>query len=122
MCFSRARNPEKNAQWLAGIKQWRKDRLAEYHYDGSLYTRPELTWTQHVVSQCQVLVWDRSFYDPEKREYTVDIFLADLERRIGPIDVVLIWPGYPNLGVDDRNKFDLLARPARRNSRVAPGS
>jgi iron(II)-dependent oxidoreductase len=101
-------SPEKNAKWLAGIKQWRKDRLAEYHYDGSLYTRPELTWTQHVVSQCQVLVWDRSFYDPEKREYTVDIFLADLERRIGPIDVVLIWPGYPNLGVDDRNQFDLL--------------
>jgi gamma-glutamyl hercynylcysteine S-oxide synthase len=99
---------EESEKWRAGIKQWRKDRRAEYHYDSSLYRRPELAWTQHVVSQCQVLVWDRSFYDPEKREYTVDIFLADLERRIGPIDAVLIWPVYPNLGVDDRNQFDLL--------------
>jgi len=99
---------QKRAKWLAGIKQWRKDRLAEYHYNAAEYDRPELAWTQRVFSQCQVLVWDRSFYDPEKREYTVDIFLADLERRVGPIDVVLIWPGYPNLGVDDRNQFDLL--------------
>ena len=37
-----------------------------------------------------------------------ETFLEDLERRIGPIDAVLIWPVYPNLGVDDRNQFDLL--------------
>jgi gamma-glutamyl hercynylcysteine S-oxide synthase len=101
-------SPEKNAKWLAGIKKWRKDRIAEFRYDGSLYNRPDLAWTQHVFSQCQVLVWDRSFYDPEKREYTVETFLADLEHRIGPIDAVLTWPAYPNLGVDDRNQFDLL--------------
>ena len=99
---------EESEKWRAGIKQWRRDRLAEYHYQGSLYERPELAWTQRVFSQCQLLVWDRSFYDPEKRQYTVDIFLADLDRRIGPIDAVLIWPVYPNLGVDDRNQFDLL--------------
>jgi gamma-glutamyl hercynylcysteine S-oxide synthase len=95
-------------KWRTEIKQWRKDRMAEFHYNGSLYDRPELAWTQRVFSQCQLLVWDRSFYDPEQRRYTVDIFLADLERRIGPIDVVLIWPVYPNLGLDDRNQFDLL--------------
>ncbi len=55
-----------------------------------------------------VLIWDRTFYDPEKRQYTVDRFLADVESRFGPIDAVLIWPVYPNLGVDDRNQFDLL--------------
>ena len=38
----------------------------------------------------------------------MDRFLADIENRIGPIDAVLIWPVYPNLGVDDRNQFDLL--------------
>ena len=99
---------EQSEKWRAGIKQWRKDRLAEYHYNASLYDRLELAWTQHVVSQCQLLVWDRSFYDPEKREYTVNTFLADLERRIGPIYVVLIWPVYPNIGVDDRNQHDLI--------------
>ena len=43
-------NPEKTAKWLAGIKQWRKDRVAEFRYDGSLYNRPDLAWTQHVFS------------------------------------------------------------------------
>src|SRR5205085_6982807 len=45
---------------------------------------------------------------PEKREYTVARFLSETESRIGPIDAVLIWHVYPNLGVDDRDQFDML--------------
>src|SRR6185503_18493406 len=72
------------------------------------YDRPELLWTRRVFSQNQMLVWDRIFYDPERRTYTVDRYLADIESRLGPIDAVLIWHVYPNLGVDERNSFDLL--------------
>jgi gamma-glutamyl hercynylcysteine S-oxide synthase len=96
------------AAWLDGLRAWRIDRRTRLRYDGSQFARPELEWTQHVFSQVQLLVWDRSFYDAEKGEYTVDRFLAETEARIGPIDAVLIWPVYPNLGVDDRNQFDLL--------------
>ncbi len=77
-------------------------------YDASEYSRPELAWTRRVFSQNQMLIWDRTFYDPERRQYTVDRYLADVESRLGPIDAVLIWHVYPNLGVDDRNSFDLL--------------
>ena len=101
--------PSSNAaDWLAGLKAWRADRLTRLRYDGSQYDRPDLAWTQQVFSQVQLLIWDRTFYDPESGEYTVDRFLADTESRIGPIDAVLIWHVYPNLGVDDRNQFDLL--------------
>ena len=34
--------------------------------------------------------------------------LSRIADDIGPIDAVLIWHLYPNLGVDDRNQFDLL--------------
>ena len=91
--------------WRARLNKWRADRL---RYDDSEYRRPELEWTQHVFSQVQLLIWDRSFYDPEKREYTVDRFLGNIENRLGPIDAVLIWHVYPNIGADDRNQFDLL--------------
>jgi iron(II)-dependent oxidoreductase len=106
--FAGPQDPADAQAWRAGLKVWRTERLIRMRYDGSQYERPELAWTQKVVSQIQLLVWDRSFYDPETGEYTVDRFLADTESRIGPIDAVLIWPVYPNLGVDDRNQFDLL--------------
>ncbi|MGB0035450.1 MAG: SUMF1/EgtB/PvdO family nonheme iron enzyme [Candidatus Acidiferrales bacterium] len=101
-------NPADSAGWLAGIKAWRNDRLKRMRYDDSEYKRSDLLWTQHVFSQQQMLIWERTFYDPDRGEYTVDRFLGDVERRIGPIDAVLIWHVYPNIGVDDRNQLDLL--------------
>jgi formylglycine-generating enzyme required for sulfatase activity len=101
-------SPDDVDGWLTGLKSWRTDRLTRLRYDGSEYGRPELEWTQHVLSQVQVLIWDRSFYDPAKGEYTADRFLHDVESRLGEIDAVLIWHVYPNIGVDDRNQFDLL--------------
>jgi iron(II)-dependent oxidoreductase len=101
-------NPAERAAWLAGIRGWRSERLTRLRYDGSQYDRPELAWTQRVFSQYQMLIWERSFYDPAKHVYTVNRFLDGIAERIGPIDAVLIWHVYPNIGVDDRNQFDLL--------------
>jgi formylglycine-generating enzyme required for sulfatase activity len=106
--LSGPQSPADSAAWLEGLKAWRSGRLIRLRYDDAEYKRPELAWTQHVFSQVQLLIWDRTFYDPEMGEYTVDRFLDDTERRIGPIDAVLIWHVYPDLGVDDRNQFDLL--------------
>ncbi|TSJ39766.1 formylglycine-generating enzyme family protein [Mucilaginibacter corticis] len=52
---------------------------------------------------------DRYFYDPVNHKYTVTRYLTDLKKRYGGIDAVLIWPTYPNIGVDNRNQFDLTA-------------
>ncbi|GAC1433866.1 MAG: hypothetical protein NVS9B5_17690 [Terriglobales bacterium] len=106
--FSGPESPADAVGWLEQLKAWRTDRRTRTRYDGSQYERPELEWTQHIFSQVQLLIWDRSFYDPEKGEYTVDRFLDETESRVGPIDAVLIWHVYPNLGVDDRNQLDLL--------------
>ena len=94
--------------WLAGMQAWRNERRTQLRLDESDYTNPDLAWTQRTFSQVQLLVWDRSIYDPETRRYTPEKFLAETERRLGPIDAVLLWHVYPNLGVDDRNQFDLL--------------
>ncbi len=106
--FSGPASPADAPAWLEGLRAWRNARRTLLRYNDAEYTRPDLEWTQRIFSQVQLLVWDRSLYDPEKHEYTVSRFLDETEARLGPIDAVLIWHVYPNIGADDRNQFDLL--------------
>jgi len=93
--------------WLAGLHEWRREHLVRIGWDDANYRRPELQWAQRNFVHAQMMVEDRYFYDPVAGRYTVDRYLDDLEARFGGIDSVLIWHVYPNIGVDDRNQFDL---------------
>jgi iron(II)-dependent oxidoreductase len=94
--------------WLEDVLHWRQEHLIRIGYSGSQYDRPEFQWTQSAFIQPQMMAHDRYFYDPAQRKYTVDRYLTDLEKRYGGIDAVLIWPTYPNIGIDNRNQFDLI--------------
>ncbi len=94
--------------WLADITHWRGERRIRIGYDGARYDLPALKWTQSSFMQPQMMVQDRYFYDPIAGKYTVDRYLDDLEKRYGGIDAVLIWPTYPNMGIDNRNQHDLI--------------
>jgi len=94
--------------WLADIRHWRSEELIRMGYDGVQYARPELLWTQSSFIQPQMMIEDRYFYDPKRRQYTVNRYLDDLEKRYGGIDSVLIWHTYTNIGIDNRNQYDLL--------------
>jgi formylglycine-generating enzyme required for sulfatase activity len=97
-----------NAQaWRRGMRLWRREHLIRMGYDDAQYRREELGWSQSNYVHAPMMVEDRYFYDPSGGEYTVDRYLDDLERRFGGIDSVLIWYVYPNIGIDDRNQFDL---------------
>ncbi len=106
--FDGPASPDQHDTWLAGLKGWRDARKKEIGYKGDLYAQGSLDWARHVFTQAQILVWDRSLYDPATGKYTVDRALNGLTGRFGPIDSVLIWPAYPNLGLDARNQFDLM--------------
>jgi formylglycine-generating enzyme required for sulfatase activity len=99
---------EDNAAWLRAMHAWRQKRWAEIRYDGAQYDRRELAWAQHSFIQPQVMVEERYLYDPVAGKYTVDRYLDDLQARYGGIDSVLLWPVYPNIGIDNRNQHDLL--------------
>ncbi len=94
--------------WLADITHWRMERRIRVGYDGARYDLPALKWTQSSFMQPQMMVQDRYFYDPEAGKYTVDRYLDDLEGRYGGIDAVLIWPTYPNMGIDNRDQLDMI--------------
>jgi formylglycine-generating enzyme required for sulfatase activity len=96
--------------WIAAAQQWRAalQALAKYPSPLDAYSLPELAWARTSFVQPQVMVHDRYLFDPESGEYTVARYLTDVRTRYGGIDSVLLWHSYPNLGVDDRNQFDLL--------------
>jgi iron(II)-dependent oxidoreductase len=94
--------------WIRGLREWRQEHLIRIGFDDSLYRRPELQWAQRNFVHAQMMVEDRYFYDVSSGRYTVDRYLDDLEGRFGGIDSALIWYVYPNIGVDDRNHFDLV--------------
>ena len=73
-----------------------------------LYKNENLLWTRTSFIQPQIMLHDRYRYDRETNSWTVDKYLKDLNDRYGGIDSVLLWQGYPNIGIDDRNQFDML--------------
>ncbi len=95
-------------KWLADITHWRFERRIRIGYEGSRYERPEFKWTRSSFIQPQMMIEDRYFYDPVAHRYTVDRYLDDLEKRYGGIDSVLLWPTYPNMGIDNRNQHDMI--------------
>jgi len=98
----------RRGDWLGQMLDWRDAERARLHYNGSEYSRSELRWSQKSFIQPQAMVEDRYLYDPVAGHYTVDRYLDDLELRYGGIDSILLWPVYPNIGIDNRNQQDML--------------
>jgi len=101
------RNAELQA-WLDDTRHWRTEYRIRIGANGGSYENPGLAWTLSSFIQPQMMVHDRFFYDVSAGRYTVDHYLDDLNHRYGGIDSVLVWPTYPNIGVDDRNQYDLF--------------
>ncbi len=100
--------PADRDQWMAGMKEWRSSERKNLDYQNSEYLLPQLSWLKNTFVYVQMMAHDRYFFDPVSRKYTVHKYLNDLKRRYGGIDAVLIWPTYPNMGIDNRNQYDLL--------------
>jgi gamma-glutamyl hercynylcysteine S-oxide synthase len=103
--------PEDFPAWLAGMRAYRQEMRPRLQSAASgfadPYAEPALQWAQRSFIQPLMMAHDRYLYDPASRRYTVHRYLRDLTRRYGGIDSVLVWPTYPNIGVDDRNQLDL---------------
>jgi formylglycine-generating enzyme required for sulfatase activity len=93
--------------WLHDLKVWRAERKTRMGYDDSEYRRPEFQWIRHNFVSPQVMVEERTLFDVAQGRWTVDKYLDDLDARYGGIDSVLLWPVYPNIGIDNRNQWDL---------------
>jgi hypothetical protein len=94
--------------WIKAMDEYRKSERQKINYNDANYKRPELQWAQRNVLQPQMMAHDRDFYDPKTHEYTVDKYVDRLNQRYDGIDSVLVWPTYPNIGIDNRNTDDMI--------------
>lgn len=94
-------------QWREALDTWRKDTLASIQYRNDAYDDPRTNWTRTSYVQPQVHLFDRLLYSRDQHAFTVSRYLKDVETRYGGIDSVLLWPTYPNIGLDDRNQWDM---------------
>jgi gamma-glutamyl hercynylcysteine S-oxide synthase len=100
--------PDSHDGFMATLDHWRMERRIYVGYDGARYGSPALKWTGSSFIQPLMMVEDRYLYDPVGGKYTVDRYLDDLDKRYGGIDAVIVWPTYPNLGIDNRNQLDMI--------------
>ena len=66
--------------WIASLREWRREHHTRIGYDDANYRRPELQWAQRNFVHAQMMVEDRYFYDPVAQKYTVYRYLDDLRR------------------------------------------
>ena len=74
--------------------------------DRQLYDEPSQQWLTKAFTCHFTFMYDRSFYDVETGNYTMNTFLDDGEKEFGGYDILLLWHAYPRIGVDRRNQID----------------
>lgn len=76
-------------------------------FDNTLYEREDLKWVRHNYVGHFTQYWNCYVYDTEKEEYVLDDFHALSEKYFGGNDHYMVWCGWPVLGLDQRNQFDM---------------
>ncbi|WP_245635997.1 SUMF1/EgtB/PvdO family nonheme iron enzyme [Herbiconiux solani] len=103
--FAAPADPADWPAWRAALADWREDARARLGYHGTIYDRPETSWTSSCYSVALVWLWDERLFDRAAGRFDVDAFLARTADH-GGFDGVVLWHAYPVIGIDDRNQFD----------------
>lgn len=101
--------PEDPALWPAWreqLQRWRREAVARFSYDDSMYRRPDMQWIRQCFVISQVWLWDELLYDWDEHRFTPERLLADARFKFGGFDAIVLWHAYPVIGIDDRNQWD----------------
>jgi len=98
--------------WQAGLKLMFKDRMLydvePGQFDEHLIQREDQQWIRESYVSHFVQVWYNYFYDYKTGAYTFGTFEGKMRQLFGGDDCITLWHGFPVLGIDQRNQFDLL--------------
>ena len=78
-------------------------------FDNQLYERSDLQWIREDYLAVLQFAWDRDLYSGELNSYVpFREFLHRYDHLHGGYDIYAIWQGWPRLGLDQRNQWDLF--------------
>ena len=92
--------------WMAAMMEWRESTRAALGLpvgaSAAIATEyPEVVdWVTSSIVQPQVHIYDRFLYNDTLGVFTPDRYLDDLKVRYGGVDSVMLWAGYPNVGIE----------------------
>jgi hypothetical protein len=74
--------------------------------DLSEYQRQDLDWYQNQWVQHFTFLYGREILNLKTHRFELERFIAESQRDFGGYDGMLLWGGYPRLGIDERTQWD----------------
>jgi hypothetical protein len=100
--FAAPDDPADWPAWRANLHRWRREARARIGYAGPRYaSRSTPPYALAFVGR-----GDEALFDRARGRFDVDGFLTASDRAFGGVDGVLLWHGYPTLGIDERRQID----------------
>jgi formylglycine-generating enzyme required for sulfatase activity len=98
-----------SGEWQEGLRLIFRDKYLYdlEKFDNSLFERSDLAWIKESYLIILQMAWDREFYDRLSGKYAYEEMLKKAMERFGYIDVFVLWPTWPRLGLDQRNQWDM---------------
>lgn len=91
--------------WRSELTAWRDSTRDFLHYKGGNYENPNLKWASAAYSTFFLMANDKSLYNAGGA-FDIRNCLKKYEDKYGGVDVVVLWPTYPQLGFDNRDQFE----------------
>lgn len=90
--------------WRSALQIWRDSTRKLLAYKGENYRKPTYQWASQAYSTLFLMANDKHLYDANG-QYAIERYLQKYETGYGGVDVVVLWPTYPQLGFDNRTQY-----------------
>ena len=99
-------DPSKWDEWRQGLHDWREAAVKALGYRDDAYDDPAFAWMQTCRACGKVMMFDRTFVEPETGHFLVEDWVKHARDQFGELDALVLWQAYPRIGFDSRNQFD----------------
>ncbi len=98
--------------WQEGLRRVFQERMLydvePGEFDNSIFEREDLKWIRNSWVTHFVQVWHSNFYNRDEQKYTLLDFQEKAKKLYGGDDNIILWHGFPMLGMDQRNQWDMF--------------